>query len=320
MESISVKRIKIIAAAAFVSLGTALAVIGFQTPKAKQEISRSGLSVNVDQQIAAGKRAFMTYCSGCHGVKGDGKGPASEWMQPKPRDFTSGLFKFTSVNEGDAGRLPSDMDLFTTITRGLKGSAMPSWRLLPEETRWALVAYIKTLSTAFQEGPQGDLWELPPDPFKQANQEGDMETMAAVLARGETIYHVGIKCQQCHVSYVDQDRLTKIATAAGQKVTLSKEDLEYKVKDDDWGGQVIPPHFELDHLRSVYNIEDLARRIALGVQGTPMNPWKDQLKAPEDLWAITYYVYSKIQLRQAQILQKQGNPASMIRNFSKEGD
>ena len=292
------------------SLTAALGVAGLlrvsadqATSGPRQQQSLSGLSLEEKEALAVGKRAYMTYCSGCHGEKGDGKGPAAAVMQPKPRDFTSGAFKFTSV---DTGELPTDHDLFETITRGLRGTAMPSWRLLPEETRFALVEYIKTLSTAFEE-PQGKPLAIPNDPFSDA----DEETLAAILARGEYLYHVKTQCWSCHVSYVDQARLDTI-NDTGKNIPM-RENAETAVwKEDDWGGQTLPPDFTKDHLRSVYNMTDLAKRISLGVQGTAMAGWKDQLNTPEDLWAVVYYVDTKIQQRQQQILAKRGVPHPSI--------
>lgn len=305
------KHLKLIGLSAVLAVGSVASVVGYLNAGADQRMSRSGQPIHVKEQLALGKRAYMSYCSGCHGVKGDGKGPAAKWMQPLPRDFTSGVFKFTSVATGD---LPTDQDIYQTITRGLRGSAMPSWRLLPEETRWALVEYVKSLSTIFDEGPQGNPVAVDDNPFKDA----DKEKMAAVLAKGEYLYHIKAQCWSCHVSYVDQKRLDKL-NDSGKPIPLREASDVAIWKEDDWGGQALPPDFTKDHLRSIYNLEDLAKRIALGVQGTAMAGWKDTLSTPEELWAVTYYVDNRIQLRQHQILKKQGNPSPKITQFYTRG-
>ena len=56
-------------------------------------------------------------------------------------NFRAGKFRLVSTWEG----MPTDDDLFQTISRGMPGSAMPSWGHLSEDTRWALVAYLKSL-------------------------------------------------------------------------------------------------------------------------------------------------------------------------------
>ena len=61
---------------------------------------------------AAGKTVYERKCAGCHGEKGDGKGPAAELLAPKPRDFTAGLYKIRST----ANKVPTDQDLLRIIT------------------------------------------------------------------------------------------------------------------------------------------------------------------------------------------------------------
>src|SRR5437879_4118104 len=67
----------------------------------------------------SGQAVYDQHCAACHGVKGEGNGPAAVWVYPKPRNFTSGLFKIKST---PPGALPSDDDLFQTVTRGMAGS------------------------------------------------------------------------------------------------------------------------------------------------------------------------------------------------------
>ena len=39
------------------------------------------------RSLAHGKTIFQSNCIGCHGINGDGKGPASYWVNnPTPRD------------------------------------------------------------------------------------------------------------------------------------------------------------------------------------------------------------------------------------------
>ena len=56
----------------------------------------------------AGKPLYELKCAGCHGVKGDGKGPAAELLLPAPRDFTSGIYKIRTT----ANKTPTDQDIF----------------------------------------------------------------------------------------------------------------------------------------------------------------------------------------------------------------
>lgn len=86
---------------------------------------------------------YREHCNSCHGVSGDGRGPASLLQRPYPRDFRAGVFKYKST----AGRAkPTRGDLTRTLRRGLPGVPMPSFQLLPGEDVEALVDYLIYLS------------------------------------------------------------------------------------------------------------------------------------------------------------------------------
>ena len=105
-------------------------------------------SVARQELIAHGKMAYLNRCAGCHGEKGDGLGPAAKFLDPKPRDFTTGIFKFRS---SPLGTLPSDHDLMNTISRGIPNSSMPSFADVPEQERFAIVEYVKTFSPVWND-------------------------------------------------------------------------------------------------------------------------------------------------------------------------
>src|ERR1700690_4344005 len=44
----------------------------------------------------AGKELFRRFCIGCHGKDGDGNGENAPYVDPKPRDFTLGIYKCRS--------------------------------------------------------------------------------------------------------------------------------------------------------------------------------------------------------------------------------
>ena len=74
---------------------TLLAVAGFLSISAVvRTASGAEIVVSEAQQLHHGKVLYATYCAGCHGEAGDGKGPAASMLIVKPRDFTSGLYKF----------------------------------------------------------------------------------------------------------------------------------------------------------------------------------------------------------------------------------
>src|SRR5262249_7496123 len=82
----------------------------------------------------------------CHGLTGDGRGPTAKWVNPHPRDYRRGIFKFTSTDLEQGVRRPSRADLMRTLRQGIEGTAMPSFNLLEDEKLDALVSYVIHLS------------------------------------------------------------------------------------------------------------------------------------------------------------------------------
>ena len=93
----------------------------------------------------AGKIVYTTYCIVCHGETGKGDGPVGIALDPRPRDFAAGVFKFDTDSDGATG---TDTDLTTAITQG--GAAwgsplMAPWPTLSEAEVANVIAYIRTL-------------------------------------------------------------------------------------------------------------------------------------------------------------------------------
>lgn len=87
---------------------------------------------------------YRRNCAVCHGITGDGIGPAGAFLNPYARDFRRGLFKYTST----LGPMtpPTDQDLRLLLERGMPGTSMPSYRLLADRDLDALVQYVKYLA------------------------------------------------------------------------------------------------------------------------------------------------------------------------------
>src|SRR5437667_6257017 len=104
------------------------------------------------QDRTAGKRVYVKWCAGCHGDAGAGDGAAAAYMLPRPRNFTSGLYKIRTTA---SGQLPTDADLERAIDEGLPGSAMPAWKgRLSDAQRRDAMAYLKTFSALFADTSQ----------------------------------------------------------------------------------------------------------------------------------------------------------------------
>jgi len=86
---------------------------------------------------------YREHCVHCHGITGDGMGPTAAFLNPYPRDYRPGVFKFKSTERSSK---PTDADLVRVLHEGLAGSSMPSFALLSPVQIEALVEYVKYLS------------------------------------------------------------------------------------------------------------------------------------------------------------------------------
>jgi mono/diheme cytochrome c family protein len=94
-------------------------------------------------EYGKGEGLYRQHCVHCHGITGNGKGPTATFLNPYPRDFTAGIFKFDST---PIGYKPTHEDLRRVIMEGIAGTAMPSFKLLSEGEVEALIDYVKFLS------------------------------------------------------------------------------------------------------------------------------------------------------------------------------
>lgn len=233
-----------------------------------------------------GSVTYRRYCIGCHGEAGDGKGPAARFLFPPPRDFTRGLYKFTTT---PGGSLPTEDDLLRTITRGLRGTAMPSFRLLSRAEKRALLGTIKRFYVEWETTPPSSPVTLHANPFDMDPEF--REEVEEAVRRGEEIYHAKAECWKCHPVYVRGERLEEIARKHQVAFDQRENPDEGVLKEDSWGQMIPPPDFRTMKLKSVFGLDDLYRVIAAGVGGTAMPTWVESLGV-EELWALTLYVWS----------------------------
>jgi mono/diheme cytochrome c family protein len=95
-------------------------------------------------RLKEGRNLYMVHCVHCHGVAGDGAGPTAKFLDPRPRDYRQGKFKFTST-QGPVK--PSHDDLMRVLEDGIPGTYMPSFVLLGEEKLSIIVDYVRWLSS-----------------------------------------------------------------------------------------------------------------------------------------------------------------------------
>jgi mono/diheme cytochrome c family protein len=137
-----------------------------------------------DATVARGKAVYDANCTQCHGTAGRGDGYGAPFLVPPPRDLTAGQFKFRTTA---SGQLPTDDDLFRTISRGANGTGMPPWQyLLSDDDRWALVDYIKTLDDRFKSAHRLEPMPLPEPPRRSRRADHGREVYATM------------QCAKCH--------------------------------------------------------------------------------------------------------------------------
>lgn len=106
------------------------------------------LSTAAADDIETGKALYngLGACVTCHGPAGMGDGAAAAALNPKPRSFAEGVYKFDTNGDGKVG---TEEDLFNVITNGAakyNGSPMMVGRPdIPEADRKALVKYVLSL-------------------------------------------------------------------------------------------------------------------------------------------------------------------------------
>jgi mono/diheme cytochrome c family protein len=100
-------------------------------------------AVNFGEQLQLGRVVYMKNCLHCHGVGGDGNGPTAKYLNPRPRDYRLGIFKFTSTLSAE--RATRD-DLHRIVKYGIPGTYMPSFLLMKENETAAVVEYIRWLT------------------------------------------------------------------------------------------------------------------------------------------------------------------------------
>lgn len=219
-----------------------------------------------------GEWTFRGLCIGCHGAAGDGNGAvwelgdqyAAEHKLPrKPRDFTEAVYKLRST---PSGSLPTDEDLFRSVSRGLVlNQDMPSFKFLPERDRWAVVYYIKTFSDRWEEEAE---WQE--DPIEIADPP---VPTAEMIVAGEEVYAL-MQCKECH-------------GLTGKGDGPSAPGLE-----DDSGLPIVPRDFtDAGQFVGSSDPKGIYQTFITGLDGTPMPSFADFLDE-EQRWQLVWYVIS----------------------------
>lgn len=212
-----------------------------------------------------GEQIYSRRCVLCHGDEGDGLGPAAERLNPPPRDFTAGAYKFKTTGFDDM--VPNDEDIYRMIRDGMPGSAMPEWGdVLSEQEIWDLIAYVKTFAGYDEE-----------EPGEQVEYGEQIASSPESIAKGKLLYHDQDRCSECH----GQD-------GKGNAVKRLKDDNG----DRTWPRNQTKPWT----FRASNDPKDIFTRITTGIPGTQMTsfakPSSKKRLSIEERWHIANYVQS----------------------------
>lgn len=217
------------------------------------------------QDAEAGAVVYGRWCAECHGADGLGDGSAAASMLPRPRDFSQASYQVRTTGSGE---LPTDSDIMHVLDTGLPGTTMPGWPNLSTREKRDVIAYLKSFSRFFAQGPAPEPLDFGSDP----GGGGD-----AVAAGGRA--YVTLECEACH-------------GAAGRGDGTSAPTL------DDWRGFPVrvADLTEAWALNGGSAVSDIHTRILTGLDGTPMPAAIDAMNSgvvsPDEVWQLAHYVAS----------------------------
>ncbi|MAT70154.1 MAG: hypothetical protein CMJ58_11610 [Planctomycetaceae bacterium] len=249
---------------------------------------------HVDEaQLKRGYELFTQYCVQCHGVNGDGNGPLADYLNPRPRDYTAGIFKFVATDNGSKARRS---DIVGTLYRGVTGTSMPSFDEFSEKDREAVADYV--LALTFRGLLQSELAQIAYDdeelpetegideiveellePWHAANEEvvmplSPMPPMSPeTVAKGKELF-IQYSCHKCH----GEDGRGSMFGGV-------------EVGEDAWGYEASAADLTSGMFRGGGRPIDIYRRVLVGINGAPMPSRRaDLAEAPDAIWYIVHYI------------------------------
>jgi mono/diheme cytochrome c family protein len=265
-------------------------------------------------RIEQGKNVYNRHCAGCHGVTGDGNGEAAAYLNPRPRDYRRGVFKFTST---PYGAKPRRQDLVRTIRYGAKGTSMPSFRWMFDEDLAAVVDYVRMLSQrgeleyrlsyVAQDYEEDELIdrETVAEMSIQVRQSWDDAVTKVVFPQSAPPPYSDQTIQLGRQAFLQQD-CSKChgIDGRGQTEWLSPqfiarqvalpESQRIQINYDAWGHAAPAADLTAGMLHGGRRPIDVYRRIYSGINGTPMPGFAQQFSGAnrETIWHMVHFVIS----------------------------
>lgn len=243
-----------------------------------------------DLHLKHGQSVYMKRCVQCHGINGDGNGPAADHLYPRPRDYTKGVFKFTSTPYGNK---PRREDLIATVRRGVVGTSMPSFPLISDDDVAAVVDYVMVLA---QRGELEYQLAMEAEAAEELDPEYIPEFVEDVASRWNSA------ASELTQPLTPMPQLTPERAQKGRAAFLNKgcskchgEDGRGHTADnigrDSWGYATRAADLTSGMLHGGQEPIDIYRRILNGINGTPMPGFRSALQSePETIWNLVAYV------------------------------
>ncbi len=287
-------------------------------PPANQEVAQTILELQLDDAtLFAGSQVYNNYCLTCHGLTGDGNGPTAAQLQPLPRDFRQGIFKFISTDPDIGGAKPRRSDLRRSLIHGMDGAGMPSFAGLPEADLEAVISYVIFLSLRGQSEYETIkllfIQQFLPDLDPEADRmfrtpiEKEIHNQLTMLSRAW-------RQAEAHPIPMEPDPFTteeEILEAAGRgynifvnaklggctacHVGYGKNAL---LNFDSWGGVAQARNLLTGTMRGGRSPEDIYTRLYTGINGSGMPSFRTTLmptqtqrsKGQHPLWETVHFV------------------------------
>lgn|SRR5579872_1297530 len=147
---------------------------GFHKAPASAKAEKNPYAGQADA-AAAGKTVYSNACITCHGPAGQGTGNVPPLVT-------------------GAAQSASDGEVFWYITKGDVENGMPSWKSLPEDQRWQVVTYIKSLSSGLSTASASTPATVPQPPPEVSNAPPPTPPFTDYrYERPGTVRHISIK-------------------------------------------------------------------------------------------------------------------------------